>query len=251
MKPKAEIRIMTKELVDTLLGMNTKNRTIKQKMINVYKTEISKGNWMLTNQGVGVSSDMVLIDGQHRLIALKESRYPQLEMVVVWGLDPASQKCVDIHAKRSMRDIFHFVYDTKIGGLVPAICAMIQKMTGAMLLNGAVVPSQSFETYDEYKEEIDALNAIPTGYKLSSPVLAALVMMFKKHPDRIDDITQFMIRVKKNENLNRKMPEWHLNSFLASSVKSGGSVIQKERYIKTVKAIECFLEGKEMGVLRA
>jgi len=250
MKAKSEVRVMAKDLVDTLLGMNTNNRAIKQKIVDMYKKEITKGNWMLTNQGIGVSSDMVLIDGQHRLMALKETGYPMVEMVIVWGIHPDAQKYVDIHAKRSMRDIFHFVYDTQIGGLVPAICAMIQKVKGTLGSSEVIVPSESFETYDEYKEEIDSLEPIKNGKRLSAPVLAAVVMAFKSYPSRTLDIIGFMNRVTANENLNRKMPEWHLNSYLASA-RGGGASIQKEKYAKTLKAIEYFLSGKEMGVLRA
>jgi len=243
---------MTKDLVDQLLEMNIHNRPIKPCVVNTYKSEIASGRWMVTNQGIGISVDMVLLDGQHRLLALKELDYPKVEMLIVWGLHKDTQRCVDLHTKRTMRDVFTLAYETKVGREVPAVCNVIYKVKTTWN-KGAVPPSQAFDIYEEYAANIMQLDRLQEMRYFPAPCLAAAVwvMQSQNSEAKTSAVIGFMDRVSAGENLNRKMPEWHLRSYIESSRKFGaGGQVQYERFHKTELAIQASLNGQEMGSLR-
>jgi hypothetical protein len=249
MKPYAEIRTVTKTLIDTLLGMNTSNRNIKQSVVERYKRDIASGNWQLTNQGIGVSLDGVLIDGQHRLVAIKESDYPPIEILVVYGLSIDSQKHVDQQAKRSARDLLMFAFNARVSRSAPAIANCILKFE---LITKGYTPtiSELMDCIDTYIEEIESLSMIPKNANFfAAPFMASFTIAAKEHG--ISKIADFMRSVEDGENLVRTMPAFHLRNMIITQKGKVGSNGQKERMMKCNKAIGAYLEGKEMGVLRA
>ena len=250
-KPHAEIRTATKQLVDSLLAMNTSNRNIKKSVVNRYCADIKKGNWKLTNQGIGVSVDNVIIDGQHRLYAIKECDYPPISLLIVYGLDPDSQIAVDAHAKRSARDMLQFAFGARVARQAPSI--------GNVILKTQFGWSNVFTNHDlmacisEYADEIELALSIPaSGNFYAAPSITAFVSELKRNPENKDAVIKFMQRVENGEMLDKTMPEFHLRNFIVTQTgRTGGYLVQKERFYKTVKALECFIKGEKMGVLRA
>jgi hypothetical protein len=245
------IKIASKQLVDSLLSMNINNRRVKKSVVETYKQDIADGRWMLTNQGIGIDSNNVLIDGQHRLIAIKESGYPPVSLLVVYGLDPKSQACIDQHAKRTVRDIWRLVFDSSVGTQAPAVCGVIYKSQNGWP-NGALSATRLKDVLDIYIEEIEFFLSQVTKNKWAAPYIASFVIKAKNNPSRMNDLITFMKSVEAGEMLTRSMPEFHLRNMLMSSQASkGGGDMQKERFHKCNKAIQAFLDGEEMRLLRA
>ena len=246
----AEIRVMDKEIVDHLLSTNVKNRPIRKVTVDAYARDIAAGNWKLTNQGIGISSDGFLLDGQHRLEALKKAGYPRVKMLIVWGLDNESQNVIDQHAKRGQRDVFRLVYNTSTAPIVPAVCAVLlrsQKKGGTR-----VTVDEAFASYNEHKDAIDdILQNIVSVKFFPAPMLAAAVVVYEKNQDRLGDILSFFEAVRTGENITRDMPAYHLRNYLIASKKGrGAGNEQKERLGKTIKALQAHLDGKPMHTLR-
>lgn len=251
MKYTAEIKTATKELVDTLLSMNTKNRNIKKSVVDKYKRDIEAGNWKLTNQGIGISSNGVLIDGQHRLYAIKEAGYPPVQLLVVSGLDEDAQKLVDQHAKRSARDLLLFAFDTRVCRHAPAIATcLLKSKTGKW--NLAPTASELMQTILDYEEQISCVIQAPlNGGFYAAPSMAAFVLCIVENPSKKEQIVQFIQQVESGEMLNKTMPAFHLRNLVVLSRKnSGGGLMQQERFLKTVKATTAYINGESMGVLR-
>lgn len=252
MKPHAEIRTVTKQLVDSLLAMNTNNRSLKKRVVERYKIDIKAGKWMLTNQGIGVTSSGVLADGQHRLQAIKECGYPPLPLLIVHGLDNNVQIAVDAHAKRSARDMLHFAFDTRVSRAAPAIGNVILKNYNNQW-NGTFSNSRLMDVIVEYSDEIEAVTSIPKNQNFyAAPYMASFAIQLKLRPDLRDQIAQFMKSVENGEMLDKTMPEYHLRNYIVASAKTkGGTEVQHERFIKCTKALVAYLKGEKMGVLRA
>jgi hypothetical protein len=81
--------------------------------------------------------------------------------------------------------------------------------------------------------------------------LAAFVSAINE-TGKIEEVVSFMRIVEDGENLNKKMPAYHLRNFVINNRDAaGGNMVQKERYNKTLKATIAHLDGEEMGVLRS
>jgi hypothetical protein len=255
MNPQAQIVKATRDLVDGLLAMNTSNRNPKKTVIDAYCRDIEAGHWMLTNQGIGVTSDGVLLDGQHRLMALKSCGYPPIEILLVTGLNPAAQIAVDAHAKRTARDILNIAFNTRVNVIAPAIGNLLMLIEERGWGSGRVTNAELFDKIAAYMIEIEAVTSVPkVANYFSAPFLAAFCKAMKEQPDRSEDIKAFMRRVELGEMLTRTMPEFHLRAFVTLSKQtgnSGGGSQRRERYEKTIKALIASLDGKPMGVLRA
>lgn len=247
---RAEIVKASKYLVDALLEMNTRNRKVRPAVVQRYRRDIASGNWFLTNQGIGVSECGVLMDGQHRLLAIKEEGYPPVPLLVVYGLDLDSQLVIDQQAKRSARDILSFAFDARVSRMAPAIGNVILKQINKQ---GGYHPTinELFECIEQYQDEIEFILSIPSNVGFfAAPFYAAFVELAKDQDK--EKIRQFMLSTESGEMLERDMPQYHLRNFIITGKSmSGGGAMQTERYKKAFKAATAYIEGQKMKTLRA
>ena len=246
-----QIKTSTKILVDSLLERNTSNRKVRRSVVDAYKKDIADGRWFLTNQGIGIDWNGVLVDGQHRLLAIQESNYPALPLLIVSGLDPEVKNVIDQHAKRSIRDTWRLVLDTDVSIVAPAICGVIYKSRTSW--GAKYTPFQLKDILDEYFEEIEfVIRSINNSRALAAPYLAACVVIAKERPNDQKKIKVFLDRVIGGENLNKKMPEFHMrNLVIDSKATSAGAQVQMERFLKTHRALIASIDDREMLQLRA
>lgn len=120
-KKDASIVKASKKLVDELLSLNMNNRNPKKGHIEWIKSFIQAKEFLLTGQGISVSDSGVLIDGQHRLMAIRDAGYPPVELLIVTGLEEKSKIYVDQHAKRSTSDMLKIVLNQEISQRMAAI----------------------------------------------------------------------------------------------------------------------------------
>ena len=64
------------DIASQWLEGNVRNRRIDQKHVNCLAQEMAAGRWMMTHQGIAFDANGTLIDGQHRLWAIKPSTAP-------------------------------------------------------------------------------------------------------------------------------------------------------------------------------
>jgi len=246
----AEITVASKELVDSLLAMNTDNRNVRRHIVSAYRAEIISGNWRLTNQGIGVSRSGVLVDGQHRLIAIKDSGYPPVPLLIVRGIDDDAQLYVDGHAKRTMRDMLAFAFKERVSRSAPAICRnLIEKRNGTDMHRYPSV-SEILDIMEEYRMEIDAVIDTPnSGSFFSAAILTGFVYV-AKDKENIQGVCDFVKMVESGESLTKAMPAYHLRNLAVLRDRRGSSAIH-DRMEKTIRATSAYLAGKEMFILRA
>jgi hypothetical protein len=250
--PTAQIKTATKQLVDSLLAMNTRNRPVKKTVVECYQQDITDGRWYLTNQGIGIDLNGVLVDGQHRLLAIKACGYPPVQLLIVSGLSPEAQSAVDQHAKRSVRDLWRLFFDYNVSRSAPAVCNLIYRERIGWQ-GGRISSHRLKDVLDEYSGELPFVLEATGNTKIwAAPYLAAFTIVAKEFPERWNDIAAFIKRVSEGENLSKKMPEFHLRNLLITSRSGSGSGnLAKERFYKAKRALIAALAMEEMGVLRA
>lgn len=253
-KSKVQARICSasdRDLVESLLAANTRNRTPKQSSILVYADEMLNGNWKVTNQGVGLSASGVLVDGQNRLLAMRAAGYPPVDFLLVTGLDEDAANYIDIGAKRSTADLLKLVFNVSLASRLAAAvsCSLkvrkgnwTQKFTPSELING----------YKNFGAEIEAIFHVEGAQKLAAPVIAALAEVARQKSDLVS-VAKFTEQILKGELLQAGDPALTLRNWLASQAKIGGmggsGPGQRERYWKTVRATEAFVKGEKLHKL--
>lgn len=93
------------ETAKVLLALNTNNRTIKPERIYKYHRQMINGLWVFAGDPIRFDDQGVLLDGQHRLlaVALLEPGATQ-KLVFMRGIDSHAQTAMDQGATRSAAD---------------------------------------------------------------------------------------------------------------------------------------------------
>lgn len=90
------------------IGTDETNRRVRQAMVDRFAEAMLAGEWILTNQGIGISVDDELVDGQHRLLALLKAAEVNpditIESLVIWNLPVGAKNAVDIGGARRPGD---------------------------------------------------------------------------------------------------------------------------------------------------
>lgn len=89
------------EMAEDWLRRNQENRSVRQRVVNLYAREMERGNWHLSNDAIAFDEDGTLINGQHRLEAVIQSGTVQ-RFLVVRGLDPEAFQWMDQPYKRTL-----------------------------------------------------------------------------------------------------------------------------------------------------
>ena len=94
---------VTPELAKLFLSKNSVNREVRNNNVKFFCNEIRTGSFKTTHQGIALSKEGMLLDGQHRLLAIIETNMP-VEMLVTENLDSSTFHAMDCGAGRSISD---------------------------------------------------------------------------------------------------------------------------------------------------
>lgn len=165
--------ITPEQAAEWLKTLNTRNRSISQRKVAIYASDMRKGNWRATHQGIGFYEDGTLSDGQHRLAACVESGVP-LDVFVTFGIPGVSAAGIDAHRPRSTAD------QVRIAGMSEWInkdSLAVAKVLGAMCGNPVMSTHDAVELLERNRWPVEcALSAMPKKQRFISiaPVYAAM-----------------------------------------------------------------------------
>lgn len=97
---------ITPEIAQHLLSTSPGNRKIRNWHIDVLAGSMSRGEWRVTSQGIGVDKNGHLRDAHHRLMAVIKSGVT-IKSVVVMGLPLNSYEVTDTGIARNMADLLN------------------------------------------------------------------------------------------------------------------------------------------------
>lgn len=95
---------ITPETARQLLSTSPGNRKIRQWHVDILAGSMTRGQWKVTSQGIGIDRNGNLRDAHHRLMAVVKSGIT-IRSVVVMGLLPESYEVIDTGIKRNMADL--------------------------------------------------------------------------------------------------------------------------------------------------
>lgn len=246
-KPAVYIVIATPQLVEWLLSMNTHNRQPRMWHIRALARDMLACAFLLTNQGVGVGRNGVLLDGQNRLLAMREANYPPVQFVLVLGLEPEAQFAVDRGLVRTLRDMFCLMLNKTVRNSVIAATRVL------LSVRDQLVVSQDRPTLREMADKLDAVHEPLTavleaaGSSQRAPVLAALVD-YATHHD-LEAAIDLATQIRTGERLAQDDPAYRLRAILAE-VSGGGGAVAQRLYRQTVSACIAHANGRKVRMLR-
>ena len=114
-----KIEQVTPKRAKAWLANNTNNRNVNKNQLNLLVRTILAGGWKLTHQGIALSEDGTIADGQHRLMAVVESGVT-CGMSVAYGLKktPGVMMALDSGRQRTVAESISMTGDKITAAMV-------------------------------------------------------------------------------------------------------------------------------------
>jgi hypothetical protein len=237
---------ITPELAADWLKANRKNRKLKDRTVEAYGMDMKNGAWLTTHQGIAFDDDDNLIDGQHRLMGVVQSKTAVLMLVTRgWPAGGGKRKtmdAVDRGVQRSLPDQLHLQHDIerRDAGKVVQICNAVAAACAGMVRVHKSTTDTVLAVFAIYKPEIQWFLANPiTQHGLKQATVAACMVMGRSvWADKTDDALK---RLQTGENLTRENPLLHLRNWLMGA--GGDEYADLVRRV-TFHHLAAFVDGK-------
>ena len=93
--------LVTPDLARELLEGNTHNRSVNQKRVRELAALHGTSFWKETGDPIRITADGILVDGQHRLLAIVQSGVP-VHYFIMRGVDLTAQEVIDTGSRRTL-----------------------------------------------------------------------------------------------------------------------------------------------------
>lgn len=244
----------TADIVDRLLSLNTKNRNVDRKQVIALAHEIIEGKWKDVS-AVVVANTGVLLDGQHRLHAIKEAGYPRVKFWLQVGVDESYRDAIDQGKRRMVKDVLKLQDNVDYNDHLSSAINFLTKVTPrfTMLANPVTnsVPrarSLYLDFYEELGEEgIAALEPILSKPKFrKAPITAALFQYSAIEPDHANKLCQ---AIAHGRDLAADSPILAFRNYFLENPKIASNQSKMKLYRKMVATILAERKGKKLKIV--
>jgi len=246
-QPTAVFMTVTPTQAKKWLEQNTSNRPVNESNLASLIYDMNRKNFHLTGEPIKFDEEGVLLDGQHRLMAIAKSG-EAIRMLVVHGLDRAAFKYLDTGRKRQASDVLaieKYSSPAKIAAMVKFIIGFQkgQWSVASSYSGGKGRPHQRAYNSDisnfvaENKESI--YDSFPYGFtsknRVASPAyVSGLHFILKSKDEVLAD--EFFHKLVTGEDLNAKSPIYLLRQKLINDIRATRKMKSIEKLALICKA---------------
>jgi hypothetical protein len=237
--------LVTPEMAMKWLEGEAHNRALRSSVVERYARDMKAGKWQLTHEAIAFDFNKVLIDGQHRLWAVIESKVP-IRFMVARDVRPETRAVINSGLARTDVDHLQFGYDMRV---TPMHAAIAKRLFGSALMN------KTRPTTDElrlilinHSKAIDfsvsAFTRIIRGITIA-PVMTVIMRAFY-HADH-DKLRHFVEVLCSGRMMDmNEEPIIMLRNFLLE--RGATTTIQ---YAKTERSLKAYLNEEKLSTLYA
>lgn len=254
-----------------LLNNMHRNRNIKAKNITIVKSKLMEEGW-IEPSAISISTDGLLLDGQHRLSALIDTGLNTTNAIIYWNVLPKRMHDLDTGSSRTEKDIFKILgysYSSVIKSIVDGLLLgnklkytaknrknglLDQKDFPSPNGNNVAIPTKKYEEfYNLHQDSIDSVlksfyGEKSTGFSFPIVTLSGLVRAIHGGYCSIDDIQEFLHTYFNPEEgfLKNKNQPFILQKVLTKNIEKQGSNAKLLKYQQVEKAFSYFLEERPL-----
>jgi hypothetical protein len=239
--------IITPEIAKKLLEKNTENRHLRQSHVRDLANEMTSGRWRVTAQGISLTADNQVVDGQHRLHAVVKSGVSVM-FVVARGIPKEDMEVYDIGAKRTVSDTLALrdgLTDSNVttaaARQIMSLCFGYQNYTLSIGTVRGVLA--------EFGPEITTANALLRSFKPArkSWVVGATAFALKSNR-RIEDFAEIL---GSGENTEKGCPAFAVRNWLINqSAQVLKQTYKAGAYECIFNAMFAFIKGGKMTQIK-
>jgi hypothetical protein len=202
-----EVMRVTPAMAEKWLKKNhPENRRISPDRVTSLANDMLAGGWKLTHQGICFDAGGFVIDGQHRLSAIVQSR-TAVDMVVATNHEGQLSDPIDRHRLRSLSFL------TSLNTRQLAAAKVLIGLSQGFENNVPLTTSGALETFELYRPGYEKLKAAKPD-KFLGGVLAALIYAVPVDEEKVVD---FAMKVSTGEMIKKGDPAFALRSWITSN----------------------------------
>ncbi len=245
----SRIETIDPELAELLLQANVRNRPISATHVAAMVRDMAAGKWRLTHQGIALDYDGRLVDGQHRLTAIVESKTTQ-RLTVTYNVEPEAFHSIDVGLQpRSIAQVAGLIRGTKHSALSVAAVKVIWHVledNQSAPIRTTWTESEVFAMLDLFEPDLAWVTSRirHTAFIRQGPVIAALAYAA---PCAREEICEFVERMVSREGLTKTMAAFWKALERIGTAKNHGERI--EMFMLTLRALQLHIKGEETAKL--
>lgn len=248
---KATIEYITPEYANSILKMNTRNRSLNEKHVDYLAREMMAGNWKENGDAIRMNGN-ILIDGQHRLYAVIKSGIT-IKSVIVTGISASSFDTIDTGRIRSAGDALEVLGEKNSRNLAAALVATHKYYNGTV--RGANKSKMSnhdviklLKVYPEMRLSLLQINNKKKRTLLAPSILCSCHYIFSQI-DRTD-ANEFFDRMCDGSGLSVNDPILALRDRLMANASSKEKMTKWYTQALVIKSWNAYRSGKKLKYLR-
>lgn len=179
-------QIITPQMAKEWLAHNTHNRRLSKRLVSLLARDMASGNWQLNGDAIRFNGDGMLIDGQHRLMAIVESGQ-KVKSLVITGLPKRVQETVDMGRKRSPGDVLELRGHAYATALAAAAARLLDVKRGSQD-KGRSTTAEILAVIERHPKLPSSVETCHHAYPVPASIMSA-----------VHYITNHMIRGRKDE----------------------------------------------------
>lgn len=247
----ASVVEITPELAQHYLTKNTNNRPLRRDYVLELASSMRRGEWQLNGESIKISKSDRLLDGQHRLSAVIESKV-SVSMVVIGGLDDTSFTTIDMNKKRTTADalaIAGYPNEKLIAAAVRLILILAER-EAHLNTRGSYSPIQIKEWCDAYYEELQQWIPIAKQLQRANMLEPAMVvaLAYEFGQKNVEDTKVFLSRLADGMGLDEKNPIYCLRQALMQNATSLAKLPRAFVVALTIRAWNLYRRGHTTSV---
>jgi hypothetical protein len=179
----AKIEELNASSAAALLAKSTGNRPLRQQHIHWLADQIRSGQWRLTHQGVALSDTGRLLDGHHRLEAIKMVVGATVPVLVLRGFPDSTWSAIDCGVVRAVHDRISLTKDTSLNRRMVEVIQNLIRIESKH--KGKMTADQVTKEWKELREALTAIFGMlpkPIVGVTRAPVLGALARYYQRYP---------------------------------------------------------------------
>lgn len=252
---KQEVVYVTMSTAKKWLATNTHNRNVSQSRVDTYATDMLADKWHLTHQGIAFDTEGVLMDGQHRLLAVVlaqevagDEKKISIPMLITWGVKREAMVVIDGMLVRKIGDQLH-LFDGLENGRKYEAGSRIIRFIEKREYGGKLTVDMARDIIERHKPglswAIGTLNKDPVG---RAPIIGAMAYAYPTDQERVNQFA-VLLRDGTGEGWQRGHPAHTLREWLLRM----DAVNNRDRSvicIVTLRALMAFLKGQPLLVIK-
>lgn len=248
-----EIKTITPQYATQLLSANTKNRNVKSSVVQQYARAMTEGRWMLSPDAIAISTDGVLLNGQHRLMAVCSSG-KSVEFSIMFNADSRSFPVMDVGCKRNGADALSIngIKNATAAAAISRCLLDLAAADGTQKLSSwrRSQPDEILDFCIAFPRVLGATEKARRAYKGGDQVIRSIAVLGMLYYLLDDDEHWFVDSISSGENLCKDSPAFALRRFVMKRKAAGMNITQEALIPAALHVADKHLKNQSLSVIR-